>query len=139
MWPGLELQPHPTGSLSTTVGSTWEQRRRPSDLMVPSSVATGVSLWGWGRVREITCRVRSTPCPDGSLQTRAAQQPVLTKPGRIRITWTWAVPTAPRTPKNNLIPILETSWDLGAFAVVPAPGQMSPQATKYRETTKDLK
>ena len=32
---------------------------------------------------------------------------------------------------------IETGWDLGPFAVVPAPGQMSPHATKYRETTKD--
>ena len=87
-------------------------------------------------MREIISGVRGTPWPDGSLQTRAAQQPMLTKPGQICITWFWAVPTAPTTPPNNLIPILETGWDLGLFAVVPAPGQMSPQATEYRETVR---
>ena len=96
-----------------------------------------MSLWGWGWVREIISGVRGTPWPDGSLQTRAAQQPMLTKLGRILITWFWAVLTAPTTPSNNLIPILETGWDLGPFAVVPAPGQMSPHVTKYRETRKD--
>ena len=114
--------------MSTIVGSTWEQGHRPSAS--PHQWLHAVSLWGWGRVREIISGVRGTPWPDSSLQTRAAQQPMLTKPGRIRITWVWAVPTAPTTPSNNLIPILETGWDLGPFAVVPAPGQMSPQATK---------
>ena len=132
MWSQQELQPHP---ISTIVGSTWEQGRRPSGS--PHQWLHAVSLWGWGWVREIISGVRGTPWPDGSLQTRTAQQPMLTKPGQIRITWFWAVPTAPTTPPNNLIPILETGWDLGLFAVVPAPGQMSPQATEYRETTKD--
>ena len=31
----------------------------------------------------------------------------------------------------------ETGWDLGPFAAVLAPGQTSPQATKYKETMRD--
>ena len=31
----------------------------------------------------------------------------------------------------------ETGWDLGPSAAVFAPGQMSPQATKYEETIRD--
>lgn len=88
---------------------------------------------------EIISGVRGTPWPrDGSLQTRTAQQPMLTKPGQIRITWFWAVPTAPTTQPNNLIPILETGWDLGLFAVSACTWtNVSLQATEYRETTKD--
>ena len=33
----------------------------------------------------------------------------------------------------------ETGWDLGPFAAVLAPGQMSPRATKYKDTIKGLK
>ena len=29
------------------------------------------------------------------------------------------------------------AWDLGLFAAVLVPGQMSPQATKYKETIRD--
>ena len=33
----------------------------------------------------------------------------------------------------------ETGWDLGPFATVLAPGQMSPRATKYKDAIKGLK
>ena len=48
--------------------------------------------------------------------------------------------------KNNVIGftlpgrypnITETGWDLGPFAAVLAPGQTSPQAAEYKETTRD--
>ena len=32
---------------------------------------------------------------------------------------------------------LETGWDLGHFAAVAAPGQMSPGATKYKQIVRD--
>ena len=32
---------------------------------------------------------------------------------------------------------IETGWDLEPFATVLAPGQKSPQATKYKETIRD--
>ena len=37
-------------------------------------------------------------------------------------------------PKNY---ISETDWDLGHFSAILAPGQTSPQAIEYKETTKD--
>ena len=35
--------------------------------------------------------------------------------------------------KAGTVACPETGWDVGPFAVVLAPGQMSPQATKYKE------
>ena len=37
-------------------------------------------------------------------------------------------------PKNY---ISERDWDLGHFSAILAPGQTSPQAIEYKETTKD--
>ena len=42
-------------------------------------------------------------------------------------------------PDTKNIYCIETDWDLGPFASVLAPWQMSPQATKYKEALRDQK
>ena len=47
--------------------------------------------------------------------------------------------TRPKREEQNLREVfpLKTGWDLGLFVAVLAPGQISPWATKYKETTRD--
>jgi len=69
-------------------------------ILIPSSAISGYrrELVGMGRGEGNNLRGEGHPLARRLSKTRAAQQPVLTKSGRIRITWIWAVPTAPRTP-----------------------------------------